>query len=262
MWDVLEARWGTRKVTNAPQKILMIRFKTKTLLTENKVKLSCFSPESVLLEILLQLFWRLLDQNQSRCVSLCVCVSLSVSLSVCVCLCVCVCVCVCVCLSVCLSVCVCVCVSVCLSLCLYVCCREKKLKGRVQELVAALERLTKSSEVRHQQSAEFVNDLKRANRYQTHMTRLWGSERRLLLVSARSVFNTSSSNINAHGNYCWICVFAFTRLILVLFLYLESLFDLNIFAWNFLYAFCAFFKYICLALIYFYFSFSTSAYFR
>ncbi|XP_062334445.1 colorectal mutant cancer protein isoform X1 [Osmerus eperlanus] len=41
--------------------------------------------------------------------------------------------------------------------------REKKVKGRVQELVAALERLTKSSEVRHQQSAEFVNDLKRAN---------------------------------------------------------------------------------------------------
>ncbi|XP_064798745.1 colorectal mutant cancer protein isoform X3 [Oncorhynchus masou masou] len=41
--------------------------------------------------------------------------------------------------------------------------REKKLKGRVQELVTALERLTKSSEVRHQQSAEFVNDLKRAN---------------------------------------------------------------------------------------------------
>ncbi|XP_026100040.1 colorectal mutant cancer protein isoform X2 [Carassius auratus] len=41
--------------------------------------------------------------------------------------------------------------------------REKKLKGRVQELVAALERLTKSSEVRHQQSSEFVNDLKRAN---------------------------------------------------------------------------------------------------
>nr|XP_055054202.1 colorectal mutant cancer protein isoform X1 [Misgurnus anguillicaudatus] len=41
--------------------------------------------------------------------------------------------------------------------------REKKLKARVQELVTALERLTKSSEVRHQQSAEFVNDLKRAN---------------------------------------------------------------------------------------------------
>lgn len=42
--------------------------------------------------------------------------------------------------------------------------REKKLKARVQELVSALERLTKSSEIRHQQSAEFVNDLKRANR--------------------------------------------------------------------------------------------------
>ncbi|KAM4808867.1 colorectal mutant cancer protein isoform 2-T2 [Rhinophrynus dorsalis] len=41
--------------------------------------------------------------------------------------------------------------------------REKKLKSRAQELVSALERLTKSSEVRHQQSAEFVNDLKRAN---------------------------------------------------------------------------------------------------
>ncbi|XP_063310170.1 colorectal mutant cancer protein isoform X1 [Pelobates fuscus] len=41
--------------------------------------------------------------------------------------------------------------------------REKKLKSRAQELVSALERLTRSSEVRHQQSAEFVNDLKRAN---------------------------------------------------------------------------------------------------
>ncbi|XP_078531642.1 colorectal mutant cancer protein isoform X2 [Lissotriton helveticus] len=41
--------------------------------------------------------------------------------------------------------------------------REKKLKARAQELVSALERLTKSSETRHQQSAEFVNDLKRAN---------------------------------------------------------------------------------------------------
>ncbi|KAB0375229.1 hypothetical protein FD755_013721 [Muntiacus reevesi] len=40
---------------------------------------------------------------------------------------------------------------------------KKKLKARVQELVSALERLTKSSEIRHQQSAEFVNDLKRAN---------------------------------------------------------------------------------------------------
>ncbi len=41
-------RWGTVKVklleTNAPQKILMIRFETKTWLMENQVKLSCFSP--------------------------------------------------------------------------------------------------------------------------------------------------------------------------------------------------------------------------
>ncbi len=63
-------RWGTVKVklleTNAPQKILMIRFETKTWLMENQVKLSCFSPVSVHLEIWLQLFWRLLDKNQRR----------------------------------------------------------------------------------------------------------------------------------------------------------------------------------------------------
>ncbi|KAL3885546.1 hypothetical protein ACJMK2_025597 [Sinanodonta woodiana] len=41
--------------------------------------------------------------------------------------------------------------------------REKRLKSRVQELVAALEKLSRNSEIRHQQSAEFVNDLKRAN---------------------------------------------------------------------------------------------------
>ncbi|MFT7798064.1 colorectal mutant cancer protein [Arapaima gigas] len=40
---------------------------------------------------------------------------------------------------------------------------HKKIKNRVQELVSALEKLTKSSEIRHQQSAEFINDLKRAN---------------------------------------------------------------------------------------------------
>ncbi len=33
---------------------------------ENQVKLSCFSPVRVHLEIWLQLFWRLLDQNQSH----------------------------------------------------------------------------------------------------------------------------------------------------------------------------------------------------
>ncbi|KAK3590872.1 hypothetical protein CHS0354_033800 [Potamilus streckersoni] len=41
--------------------------------------------------------------------------------------------------------------------------REKRLKSRVQELVSALEKLSRNSEIRHQQSAEFVNDLKRAN---------------------------------------------------------------------------------------------------
>ncbi|XP_052267563.1 colorectal mutant cancer protein-like isoform X2 [Dreissena polymorpha] len=41
--------------------------------------------------------------------------------------------------------------------------REKKLKTQVSELVGALEKLSHNSEVRHQQSAEFVNDLKRAN---------------------------------------------------------------------------------------------------
>ncbi|XP_048749887.2 colorectal mutant cancer protein-like isoform X2 [Ostrea edulis] len=41
--------------------------------------------------------------------------------------------------------------------------RERKLKSRVQELVVALEKLSRNSEIRHQQSAEFVNDLKKAN---------------------------------------------------------------------------------------------------
>ncbi|XP_077997044.1 colorectal mutant cancer protein-like isoform X2 [Glandiceps talaboti] len=41
--------------------------------------------------------------------------------------------------------------------------REKKLKMRIHELVATLEKLQKNSELRHQQSAEFVSDLKRAN---------------------------------------------------------------------------------------------------
>ncbi|XP_064471194.1 colorectal mutant cancer protein-like [Ornithodoros turicata] len=41
--------------------------------------------------------------------------------------------------------------------------REKKLKGRMEELLATLEKVTKNSELRAQQSSEFVNDLKRAN---------------------------------------------------------------------------------------------------
>lgn len=42
--------------------------------------------------------------------------------------------------------------------------REKKLKARVQELVVTLEKVSKNADIRHQQSAEFVSDLKRANR--------------------------------------------------------------------------------------------------
>ena len=42
--------------------------------------------------------------------------------------------------------------------------REKKLKARVQELVLTVEKLSKNSDIRHQQSAEFVSELKRANR--------------------------------------------------------------------------------------------------
>lgn len=41
--------------------------------------------------------------------------------------------------------------------------REMKMKARIQELVNTLEKVTKNSEMRAQQSTEFVNDLKRAN---------------------------------------------------------------------------------------------------
>ena len=41
--------------------------------------------------------------------------------------------------------------------------REKKYKARIQELVETLEKLSKNSEVRHQQTAEYIADLKRAN---------------------------------------------------------------------------------------------------
>ena len=39
----------------------------------------------------------------------------------------------------------------------------RKLKKQVTELVGALEKLSRNSESRHQQSSEFINDLKRAN---------------------------------------------------------------------------------------------------
>ncbi|XP_022086892.1 colorectal mutant cancer protein-like isoform X3 [Acanthaster planci] len=41
--------------------------------------------------------------------------------------------------------------------------REKKLRAKIHELMATIEKLQKSSEMRHQQSAEFIADLKRAN---------------------------------------------------------------------------------------------------
>ncbi|XP_076394870.1 colorectal mutant cancer protein isoform X2 [Megachile rotundata] len=41
--------------------------------------------------------------------------------------------------------------------------REARLKERLQELVSTLDKVNKNSELRHQQSAELVNDLKRAN---------------------------------------------------------------------------------------------------
>lgn len=42
--------------------------------------------------------------------------------------------------------------------------REHLLRRRVSELMATIERMSKNSETRHKQSAEFVNDLKKANR--------------------------------------------------------------------------------------------------
>ncbi|XP_043268351.1 colorectal mutant cancer protein [Venturia canescens] len=41
--------------------------------------------------------------------------------------------------------------------------REARLKERLQELVSTLDKVTRNSELRHQQSAELVNDLKMAN---------------------------------------------------------------------------------------------------
>ncbi|XP_059166215.1 colorectal mutant cancer protein-like [Physella acuta] len=41
--------------------------------------------------------------------------------------------------------------------------RERTLKSKVSELMSTLEKISRNSESRHKQSAEFVNDLKRAN---------------------------------------------------------------------------------------------------
>lgn len=43
--------------------------------------------------------------------------------------------------------------------------REKRLQLKVQELTGALERVTQSAELRSQQSAELVSDVKKANGY-------------------------------------------------------------------------------------------------
>lgn len=42
--------------------------------------------------------------------------------------------------------------------------RESQLKDRIHELVDTLDKVSRNSEQRHVQSAELVNDLKRANR--------------------------------------------------------------------------------------------------
>ena len=43
--------------------------------------------------------------------------------------------------------------------------REEKLKARIQELVNALETLSKHCETKDRQSSEYMADLKRANRW-------------------------------------------------------------------------------------------------
>ena len=43
--------------------------------------------------------------------------------------------------------------------------REARLKVKVQELTAVLEKVSRNSDARQQQSAGFVNELKRANRW-------------------------------------------------------------------------------------------------
>ena len=42
--------------------------------------------------------------------------------------------------------------------------REEKLKGRMEELVSALDTLSKHCEAKDRHSAEYMADLKRANR--------------------------------------------------------------------------------------------------
>ncbi|GFO30024.1 hypothetical protein PoB_005652900 [Plakobranchus ocellatus] len=69
--------------------------------------------------------------------------------------------------------------------------REATLKSRVTELLSALEKISRNSELRHRQSSEFVGDLKRANaalisafdrakrKYQTRLKKMEGQLRML-----------------------------------------------------------------------------------
>lgn len=85
--------------------------------------------------------------------------------------------------------------------------REKKLKARIQELVETLETLSKNSEIRHQQTAEYVSDLKKANgalvaayekAKKKHGTRLRKLEQQMMTMVERHDAQVSRSprNIN------------------------------------------------------------------
>ena len=72
--------------------------------------------------------------------------------------------------------------------------RERKLKTRIIELVDTLEKLSKNSEVRHKETAEYISDLKRANgalvtayekAKKRHASRLKKFEQQLVQMAAK-----------------------------------------------------------------------------
>lgn len=72
--------------------------------------------------------------------------------------------------------------------------RERKLKTRIIELVDTLEKLSKNSEIRHKQTAEYISDLKRANgalvtayekAKKRHASRLKKFEQQLVQMAAK-----------------------------------------------------------------------------
>lgn len=82
--------------------------------------------------------------------------------------------------------------------------REKKLKARINELVDALETLSKNSETRHQQTAEYVADLKKANgalvaayekAKKKHGARLRKLEQQMITMVERHDAQVWSSNV-------------------------------------------------------------------